>query len=217
MYTPLCIHHLKLSFAIVIWIIFGRLKTLLMSSKNADAKLSGFSSIFFRFNYLIPSLPHDLIREKVLSLVKLCSTERQNCTSVLQIRRVFSNKKYDSYKCWTCTEFSDDFILLMKNIYVKFEGMVCQQIIRIPLDTNRDPFKADLFWNCYEMDFMSNLQKSERFELIDKLNDTSRYLGIAFTIWLITLNLLSIFLIYIQENFSWIKQILRTKKNLSWI
>ena len=33
-----------------------------------------------------------------------------------------------------------------------------------------------------ERDFMSNLQKSKRFDLIDKFNDTSRYLDDIFTI-----------------------------------
>ena len=32
------------------------------------------------------------------------------------------------------------------------------------------------------MDFMSNLQISKRFDLIDKFNDTSRYLDDIFTI-----------------------------------
>ena len=41
---------------------------------------------------------------------------------------------------------------------------------------------ADLFLHCYERDFMSNLQKSKRFDLIDKFNDTSRYLDDIFTI-----------------------------------
>ena len=41
---------------------------------------------------------------------------------------------------------------------------------------------ADLFLYCYERNFMSNLQKSKRFDLIDKFNDTSQYLDDIFTI-----------------------------------
>ena len=59
--------------------------------------------------------------------------------------------------------------------------MVSQQIVRIPMGTNR-PLIADVFLYCYERDFMSNLQKSKRFDLIDKFNDTSRYLDGIFTI-----------------------------------
>ena len=61
--------------------------------------------------------------------------------------------------------------------------MVYQQIVGIPMGTNCAPLiAADLFLYCYERDFMSNLQKSKRFDLIDKLNDTSRYLDDLFTI-----------------------------------
>ena len=70
----------------------------------------------------------------------------------------------------------------MENIYVQFDGMVYQQIVGIPMGTNCAPLIADLFLLCYERDFMSNLQKSKRFDLIDKFNDTSRYLDDIFTI-----------------------------------
>ena len=75
--------------------------------------------------------------------------------------RFLSNKKYDSCKCWTCTEFSEAFNFLMENIYmyVQFDGMVYQQIVEIPMGTNSAPLIADLFLYCYARDFMSNLQK----------------------------------------------------------
>ena len=73
-------------------------------------------------------------------------------------------------------------LFLMENIYVQFDGMVYQQIVGIPMGTNCAPLIADLFLYCYERDFMSNLQKSKRFDLIDKFNDTSRYLDDIFTI-----------------------------------
>ena len=60
--------------------------------------------------------------------------------------------------------------------------MVYQQIVGIPMGTNCAPLIADLFLYCCERDFMSNLQKSKRFELKDKFNDTSRYLDDIFTI-----------------------------------
>ena len=69
-----------------------------------------------------------------------------------------------------------------KYIYVQFDGMVYQQIVGIPMGTYCAPLIADLFLYCYERDFMSNLQKSKRFDLIDKFNDTSRYLDDIFTI-----------------------------------
>ena len=70
----------------------------------------------------------------------------------------------------------------MEDIYVQFDGMVYQQIVGIPMGTNCAPLLANLFLCCYERDFMSNLQKSKRFDLIDKFNGTSRYLDDIFTI-----------------------------------
>ena len=65
---------------------------------------------------------------------------------------------------------------------MQFDGMVYQQIVGIPMGTNCAPLTADLFLHCYERDFMSDLQKSKRFDLIDMFNDTSRYLDDIFTI-----------------------------------
>ena len=61
-------------------------------------------------------------------------------------------------------------------------NLVYQQIVGIPMGTNCAPLIADLFLYCYERDFMSDLQKSKRHDLIDMFNDTSRYLDDIFTI-----------------------------------
>ena len=94
----------------------------------------------------------------------------------------FSSKKYDSYTCWTCTKLCEAFNFLMENIYVQFIAMVYKQIVGILMGTNCVPLIADLFLYCYERDFMSNLQKSKRFDLIEKFNETSRYLDDILTI-----------------------------------
>ena len=60
--------------------------------------------------------------------------------------------------------------------------MVYQQIAGIPMGTNCALLIADLLPYSYEWDFMSNHQKSKRFDIIDKFNDTSRYHADIFTI-----------------------------------
>ena len=70
----------------------------------------------------------------------------------------------------------------MGNIYVQFNGMVYNQIVGIPMDTNYAPLIADLFLYCYERIFMSNLQKYKPYDLIDKFNNTARYLDDIFAI-----------------------------------
>ena len=66
------------------------------------------------------------------------------------------------------------FTFLTENLYVQFEGMVYQQIVGIPMDTNCAPLIADLFFICCERDFMYNLHKSKQYEFIDMFNDASR-------------------------------------------
>ena len=70
----------------------------------------------------------------------------------------------------------------MDNIYVQFDGMIYQQIVGIAMGTHCAPPIADLFLYCNERDFISNLQISKWFDLVDKFNNTSRYLDDIFTI-----------------------------------
>ena len=112
----------------------------------------------FDFSTLYTSLPHDLIKSKVLSLVKWCfNRESKTYLCMSDKAGFFSNKKYDSYACWTCTELCKAFTFVMENIYVQFDGMVYQQIVGIPMGTNCAPLISDLFLYCYKRDFMSNL------------------------------------------------------------
>ena len=57
-------------------------------------------------------------------------------------------------------------------------------LIALTIPTGKDCglLIADLFRYCYERDFMSNLQKPKRFDIIDKFNDTCRYRDDIFTI-----------------------------------
>ena len=174
----------KLLLAIVMSIIFGPFKNSSeVIEKLRPRNFPGSQVSSFDFSTLYTSLPHDLIKAKVLSLVNWCFNRESKtylCTSVKA--GFFSNKKYDSYKCWSCAELCEAFTFLMENIYVQFDGMVYQQIVGIPMGTNCAPLIADLFLYCYERDFMSDLQKSKRFDLIDMFNDTFRYLDDIFTI-----------------------------------
>ena len=174
----------KLLLAIVMSIIFGPLKTLPRSSKSCNCVT--FGVLKYLLSTFLLYTPHC---HMIWSKQKCClwstgvSTESQNLTSVLHLRQdFFSNKKYDSYRCWSCAELCEAFTFLMENIYVQFDGMVYQQIVGIPMGTNCAPLIADLFLYCYERDFMSDLQKSKRHDLIDMFNDTSRYLDDIFTI-----------------------------------
>ena len=86
------------------------------------------------------------------------------------------------------------------------------------MGTNCAPLIVDLFLYCYERDFLSNLQKSKRFDLIYKFNDTSRYLADIFTIDNpeFAEHIPDIYPRELKWN-TLVRQIHRTKKHLSWI
>ena len=110
-------------------------------------------------------------------------TKSQKRTSVLQLRQGFlATRNMTRINVGLARSYAKLLLSSWKNIYVQFDGMVYQQIVRIPMGTNCAPLIADLFLYCYERDFMSDLQKSKRFDLIDMFNDTSRYLDDSFTI-----------------------------------
>ena len=105
--------------------------------------------------------------------------QSQKRTSVRQLRWDFSPTRIHA---GTCTELCEAFTFLVENIYVQFYGIVYQQIVGILMGTNCAPLIGDLFLYYYERDFLSNFQKSIQFDLVDKFDDTSRYLDDIFTI-----------------------------------
>ena len=97
------------------------------------------------------------------------------------MQSIFSMKEISSHN-FTC--FTTDRIY-QYGPHICFScnlGMIYQQILGIPMGTNCAPLISDLNLYYYERDFMSNQQKFKRFDLIDKFNDTSRYLDDIFTI-----------------------------------
>ena len=69
---------------------------------------------------------------------------------------------------WSCYVSREKYICAMG-----FKGLLTKRGDSYE-DTNCAALIADLFLYCYEMDFMSNLQKSKMFHLIHKFNDTSQ-------------------------------------------
>ena len=67
-------------------------------------------------------------------------------------------------------------IYLLDNIYIRFGTKLYRQIVGIPMGTNCAPLAADLFFFCYERDFMMSLSDVKQAEIIETFKSTSRYL-----------------------------------------
>ena len=65
---------------------------------------------------------------------------------------------------------------LVDNIFVVFAGKVFQQIIGIPMGTNRAPLLADIFLYSYEAEFIQSLLSTDRKRLASQFNFIYRYI-----------------------------------------
>ena len=63
----------------------------------------------------------------------------------------------------------------MDNPYIRFGTKLYKQIVVIPMGTYCDPLVADLFFFCYERDFMTSLSDVKQAEIIEAFKSTSRY------------------------------------------
>ena len=73
----------------------------------------GFRVSSFDLSTLYRTSPHDLIKDKSVSLLKWCfNIESKTYLCISDKAGVFSNKKYDSYECWSFTEYGTNCALL---------------------------------------------------------------------------------------------------------
>ena len=65
---------------------------------------------------------------------------------------------------------------LLDNIVIRVGSKVYRQIIGIPMSTNCALLVKDLFFLCYEGDFIVSLSDNNQAHVIETFNSTSRYL-----------------------------------------
>lgn len=160
-------------------------KNLFWSIKNSNDVLKKLKSNNFQafclstydFSTLYTSLPHNLIREKLTSLIeKTFARENKTFIACNEYRAFFTDGSYDNYTLWTCQDLIEALTFLLDNIYVRFGTSIYKQVIGIPMGTNCAPLVADLFLYCYERDFMLSLSTEHHDDIITAFNNTSRYL-----------------------------------------
>jgi hypothetical protein len=131
----------------------------------------------YDFSTLYTTLPHILIKSKLISLIEK-TFAREKCSYLALISKIsfFTNQILDKYIIWTCLDFCEALTFLLDNLFVEFNGKIFQQIIGVPMGTNCALLIADLFLYCYERDFMLELSKTKQLDLIQRFNLTSRYI-----------------------------------------
>ena len=148
-------------------------KNLFWSIKNSGEVLNKLKSRGFRatslstydFSTLYTTLPHNLIKGKLINLIE-CTFKREGSPYIA------CNERH----AFSCQNVCEALKYLLDNNYIRFGNKLYRQIVGIPMGTNCAPHVADLFLFCYERDFMTSLSDVKQAEIIEAFKSTSRYL-----------------------------------------
>ena len=160
-------------------------KNLFWSIKNSGEVLNKLKSRGFRatslstynFSTLYTTLPHNLIKEKLINLIEWTFKKEGSPYIACNERQAFfTSEDTKRYKLWSCQNVCEALIYLLDNIYIRFGTKLYRQIVGIPMGTNCAPLVADLFLFCYKRDFMTSLSDIKQAEIIEAFKSTSRYL-----------------------------------------
>ena len=131
----------------------------------------------YDFATLYTTLPHNLIKDKLIDLIERTFQREVSPYLACNARNAFfTSEKPKKYHAWLCQKECDALTFLSANILIRFGTKLYRQVVRIPMNTNCAPLVADLFLFCYERDFMVSLSDDKQDDVIDAFNTTSRYL-----------------------------------------
>ena len=150
------------------------------SIKNSGEVLIKFKCRGFRatslstydFSTLYTTLPHNLIKEKLLDLIEWTFKRALKNYGSLYLacndrKAFFTSSDQSRYTLWSCQNVCDALS------YLRFGTKL---YVGIPMGTNCAPLVAGLFLYCYERDFMDSLNHDNQADVIEAFNSTSRYL-----------------------------------------
>ena len=84
----------------------------------------------------------------------------------------FTSEKPKTYHAWSSQNVCDALTFLLDNIFIRFGTKLYRQVVGIPMGTNCAPLVADLFFFCYERDFIMSLSDDKQADVIDAFNTT---------------------------------------------
>ena len=131
----------------------------------------------YDFSTLYTTLPHNLIKDKLIDLIERTFQREGSPYLACNDRNAFfTSEKPKKYHAWSCQNVCDALPLFVGQHFIQFDTKLYRQVVGIPMGTNCDPLVADLFLFCYERDFMMSLSDDMQADVIDAFNTTSRYL-----------------------------------------
>ena len=162
----------------------------------------------FDFSTLYTSIPHDLLKSRMNSIINNAFKHKNGVTRYTHIK-VCRNKSYftsdplNGDNKYTADDIYKIIEFLVDNIYVRFGGQLFRQMVGIPMGTNCAPLLADLFFYSYENELLDKLIKEGKRKLARKFNLSYRYIDdfISFN----DKDLRSSFPIYTPKNSQFLK------------
>ena len=167
----------------------GPVKIFFWSIKNSCEVLNKLKSRGFRasslstydFSTLYTTLPHNLIKDKLVDLIERTFPRQGSLYIACNDRNaIFTSDAVRNYDLWSCQKVCEALTFLLDNIYIRFGSKLYRQVVGIPMDTNCSPLVADLFLFCYERGFMLSLSEDNQSGVIEAFNSTSRYLDVTY-------------------------------------
>ena len=146
--------------------------------KLKDTGYQATSLSTYDFSTLYTTLPHNLIKEKLLDLIGRTFFKKEGKLYLAcNDKKAFftSADHYRGYHLWSCQNICDALSFLLDNIYIRFGTKLYRQIVGIPMGTNCAPFVADLFLLRYERYFKKTPSNDNQADVIKAFNSTSRY------------------------------------------
>ena len=131
----------------------------------------------YEFSTLYTTLPHNVIKEKILDLIEWTFKTTLK-TMINFIWPVITEKLFLLPLTKVDIHFGHVrmYAMPLDNIYIRFGTKLYRQIVGIPMGTNCTPLVADLLLYCYERDFMDYLYHDNQADVIEAFSSTSRYL-----------------------------------------
>ena len=135
----------------------------------------------YDFSTLYTTLPHNLIKDKLIDLIERTFQREGSPYLACNDRNAFfTSEKPKKYHAWSCQNVCHALTFLLDNNFVRFGTKLYRQVVGIPMGTNCAPLVADLFMFCYERDFMMSLSDDKLADVIDAFGTASGYLDDIF-------------------------------------
>jgi hypothetical protein len=119
----------------------------------------------FYFSTLFTTLPHDKLKTRLKETIHKAFSHRNDgskCVVLGYNSTYILNKIQKGKTCYSGEQVNSMLEFLVDNIVVSFGGALFQQVVGIPMGTNRAPLLADLYLCSYQSEFLHNVVKYKK-------------------------------------------------------